>query len=147
MLKTVRKLKENTGEKELFVVPETPLEEKFLVWFASQHCFPVKIVNNRQSIQFLASNDPTRLQINMHRAFQLFKERFRYVEIPPVSGLLFEEAKEILHKYKVAWIIEREVASRDFPAGTVISQKPDPGGVAITDSIVYLVLSRGGEAG
>lgn len=143
MLHAVLRINERSGLKELFLVPSTDLEEKFLVWFSTSRRLERQKVNGRTSLRFPVENAPESLEANMQRAFEEFKKRYRYVEIPNVRGLTVAAAKEELRLHDLTWAIEREVESAEHPHGVVISQKPPAGaGVSITESVVYLEVSR-----
>jgi hypothetical protein len=144
MFKSVIKLNDRTGEKNLYIVPSTGLEEKFVSWFSGEYMVQKETINGRMSLWFPIGNDPSDLEQNMQRAYEEFKKRFRYVEIPSVTGLTLLAAKDELRTQNMTWGIEREIESHDHPKGTVISQKPPAGaGVSITDSVIYLTVSKG----
>jgi hypothetical protein len=143
MIKPVLKMDERTGEKLLFMVPETELEEKFIIWFCHQHDLPRQRVNNRESLRLPGYNDPEEAERNLYAAFRQFKEKYRYTEIPDLSGMTVEAARREIHLRGLTWKVEREMPDHRFPPGTVISHQPPAGSAAVPDSVVRLVVSSG----
>jgi hypothetical protein len=142
MLKPVIKVNEETGEKQLFMVPESDLEERFVLWFSFENSIPRKRVNKRESLAFHHMSDPELAQQSLLRAFETFKTRFNYVEIPYVVGVPIARAREELHMRGLQWAVEREVETNEYPPGTVVSQNPLSEAVAGPQSVVYLTISK-----
>lgn len=143
MIHPVIKLDERTGTKFLYLVPETELEEKFILWFCHQHDLPRQRINRKESIRFPIYNDPEDTQKNIYAAFHEFKEKFRYVEIPNLTGLTQDDAAKELRLRGLGWDVHSELESRAHPAGFVVGQHPSAGSAVVSDSTVRLVLSRG----
>lgn len=142
MLKPVMKVDEETGQKQLFMVPESDLEERFVIWFAFQHSVPRLRVNKRESLVFHFMNDPELVTFNVNKAFENFKSDYKYVEIPYLIGVSLARARDELRHRGLEWAIEREVASKEYPPGYVISQNPLSEAVAAPQSVVYLTISK-----
>ncbi|MDQ7825518.1 MAG: PASTA domain-containing protein [Candidatus Eremiobacteraeota bacterium] len=142
MLKPVLKKNEETGEKQLFMVPESDLEERFVLWFAFHHSVPRLRLNRRDALVFHALNDPDTVQYNLTMAFEEFKKRYNYVEIPYLVGVSLSRAREELRMRGLQWAIEREVATSEYPPDHVISQNPLKEAVAAAQSVVYLTISK-----
>jgi len=124
MLKPVIKTNEKTGEKQLFMVPESDLEERFVLWFSFQNNIPRERINKRDSLVFHHMSDPDMAQQSVMRAFDAFKKRYNYVEIPYLVGVPLARAREELHLHGLQWAIEREVENNEYPPGHVIAQNP-----------------------
>lgn len=146
MMRPVIKLDERSGEKYLYIVPETELEEKFVLWFCQQNSLPRQRVNRRESIRFPVFNDPDDTQKNVYAAYHKFKEKYRYLEIPNLTGLMKDDAIRELRLQGLTWDLHSEIQSR-HPAGMVVGQHPAPGSASASDSIVRLVLSLGSGEG
>lgn len=141
MLKPVIKVDEESGEKQLFMVPESDLEERFVLWFSFENGIPRRRVNKRESLVFHHMSDPEMAQQSLLRAFENFKKRFSYVEIPYLIGVPFSRAREELHLRGLHWAIEREVETNEYPPGTVVGQNPLSEAVATPQSVVYLSIA------
>lgn len=139
----VLKVDELSGEQFLFIVPETDLEEKFILWFCHQHDMPRQRVNRRESIRFPGWNSPEDTQKNLYAAYHRFRERYKYKEIPDLLGKTREEALRELRFHGLTWSEEPDTESRIYPAGTVAFQQPSGGSSIISESVVRLVFSRG----
>ncbi|GEM_PF-1923023 len=142
MLKPVIKTEEETGQKQLFMVPESDLEERFVIWFAFQHGVPRLRVNKREALVFHFLNDPEMVTHNVNKAFENFKSDYKYVEIPYLIGVSLARARDELRHRGLEWAIEREVKSDQFPPGHVVSQNPLSDAVCSPSSVVYLTISR-----
>jgi len=142
MLKPVIKVNEETGEKQLFIVPESDLEERFVLWFSFENSIPRQRVNKRESLMFHYMNDPDLAQQSLLKAYEAFKRRFNYVEIPYLIGVPFARAREELHMRGLQWAIEQEVETDEYPPGTVIGQNPLKEAVVSPHSVVYLRITR-----
>lgn len=142
-MKAVIKLNDETRNKDLYIVPETDLEERFFIWFNFQYGIPRQRINNKESLQFPGSNDSEQTIENLEQAFAKYKIRFRYREIPNVIGISLSKASKKLKEYGVNWAVEKETFSAGFPPGYVIFQKPRAGSVSMPDSVVYLTVSLG----
>lgn len=140
----VIKLDERSGEKFLYIVPETDLEEKFILWFSHMHDLPRQRVNRRESLRFPMWNDPEDTQKNVYAAYHKFCDKYRYMEIPNVIGRMKDDAIRELRLLGLTWDLDAEVESR-HPAGMVVGQHPSGGSATVSDSIVRLVISRGLE--
>jgi len=142
MLKPVMKIDEETGQKQLFMVPESDLEERFVIWFAFQHSVPRLRVNKRESLVFHFMNDPELVTFNVNKAFENFKSDYKYVEIPYLIGVSLSRARDELRHRGLEWAIEREVNSKEYPPGYIVGQNPLSEAVAAPQSVVYLTVSR-----
>jgi len=78
MLKPVIRLKEKSDDKQLFIVPENDMEERFIIWFAFDNSLRTQRINNRESLEFPIQNDPNITQQNMIRAYEQFLKKYRY---------------------------------------------------------------------
>jgi len=78
VLKPIYKLDETTGERQLFIMPEDLLEEKFVLWFSFDQNLPRQRIGEWECMQFPHNNDPEVLQHNVIRAFEDFCRRFKY---------------------------------------------------------------------
>jgi hypothetical protein len=145
MLKPVIRVNEESGEKQLFMVPESDLEERFVLWFAFENSIPRQRVNNKESLVFHHMSDPDMAQQSLLRAFENFKKRFNYMEIPYLIGVTLQRAREELHFRGLHWAIEREVETDEYPPGTVVGQNPLSEAVAAPQSVVYLSISKAKE--
>jgi hypothetical protein len=142
MLKPVTKMSEETNEKQLFIVPESDLEERFILWFAYENSVPRQRVNNKEALMFHHMSDPEMLQHNVTKAFENYKIRFNYVEIPYLIGVSLARAREELHMRGLQWAIEREVDTTEFPPEFIIGQNPLKEAVVAPQSVVYLTVSK-----
>jgi hypothetical protein len=142
MLKPVMKIDEETGQKQLFMVPESDLEERFVIWFAFQHSVPRLRVNKREALVFHHMNDPELVTYNVNKAYENFKIDYKYVEIPYLIGVTLSRARDELRHRGLEWAIEREVKSDQYPPGYVVSQNPLSDAVASPQSVVYLTISK-----
>jgi len=142
MLKPVLKMNEETAQKQLFMVPESDLEERFVLWFAFHHDVPRQRVNKRESLIFHHLSDPGMVQQNLMKAYEDFKQRYNYVEIPYLIGVTLARAREELHYRGLQWAIEREIISQDYPPGYIVGQNPLKEAVAAPQSVVYLTVSK-----
>lgn len=138
MLKAVVRLDERSGEKFLYIVPETQLEEKFVLWFCNEHNFLRERVNRRDSIRLPGYNDPEEAVRNIYPAFREFKQRFRYVEIPDLRGVDFDRAVKELRDLGLTWTLDGEREDPRFPPGAVVWQHPPPGSAVIGQSVVRI---------
>ena len=141
LFKAVLRRNETSGENELFVYGETELEEKFIIWFSFEHDIPRLRVNMREALKFPPQNDQETTLRNLTRAFELFKKRYNYVEIPYLVGMSLERAKTELKMLNLEWAIEREIYTDDVPPGHVAAQNPLSGAVASPHGVVYLSVA------
>lgn len=138
MLKPVVCPDKASGGKSLFIVPESELEEKFILWFCTQHNLPRERINRRESLKLPGWNDPEEAVRNLYPAFRDFKERFRYVEIPDLVGMSLDHAAGRLRELGLTWDLEGEREDPRYPPGAVVWQHPPPGAAAIAQALVRL---------
>ncbi|MHB2019276.1 MAG: PASTA domain-containing protein [Candidatus Xenobia bacterium] len=142
MLTPVLTLNDETGKRELYVVPSSELEEKFVVWFSHQHGVPQVRHRGRFALQLPEWNDPDHVMNNVNAAYEQFVKRFHYTEIPNLIGLPLERAIEQLAECGLHWSIVREENHPGVPPGTVLRHNPRPQSTAVMDSVVYLDITR-----
>lgn len=130
------------GEEFLYMRAETPLEEKFILWFATRHGLRRQRVDSRESLRLPGGNDPQLAVENVHEAYREFCDEFHYVELPPLYGVEFDKATQIIRSLGLAWEIEGSLEDLRFAPGTVVHQHPSPGPVSIPDGVVRLVLNK-----
>jgi hypothetical protein len=143
-MKHVYKL-DDSGQKYLYIVPESELEERFFIWFGFQYGMMKFRVNGKDSLRFPAVNDPEQTIQNLRQALSIYCERFRYLEIPNVTGLPLPEARNKLEEKNVQWAVQKEIFSRTHPRGFVVFQNPRGGSTSTPNSIVYLDVSKGSD--
>lgn len=127
----------------LYMVPQTDLEEKFILWFSFHNDLARQRRGKRECLKLPAQNDPELAVRNVYQAYQEFCRKFRYVEIPSLYGLEPERAQQILRQLGLTWQFEGVRQDRRYPAGTVVSQRPSPGAAARVEGVVYLGLNQG----
>lgn len=127
----------------LYMVPQTDLEEKFVIWFAFQNHLDRRRRGKRECLKLSCHNDPDDAARNLYQAYRDFCQKFRYVEIPDLYGLEPEKAQQILRQLGLTWQFEGVRHDRRYPVGTVVSQRPSPGTAARVEGVVYLGLNQG----
>lgn len=125
------------------MVPQTDLEEKFVLWFAFRHDMERERRGKRECLRFPPQNDPDLATRNLYQAYREFCKQYRYVEIPDLYGLEPEVAQQLLRQLGLAWQYEGVRYDRRYPVGTVVSQRPSPGAAARVEGVVYLSLNQG----
>ncbi len=125
------------------MVPQTDLEEKFVLWFSFQNDLQRVRRGRRECLKFPPSNDPELATRNVYQAYREFCQQFRYVEIPNLYGMEPEKAQQSLRQLGLAWKFEEGRHDRRYPVGTVVSQRPAPGAAARVEGVVYLGLNQG----
>lgn len=131
------------AENALYMVPQTDLEEKFILWFSFRHNLDRERRGKRECLVLPAQNDPELATRNLYQAYREFCKRYRYVEVPNLYGLEPEKAQQLLRQQGLAWQFEGVRQDRRYPAGTVVSQRPAPGATAQMEGVVYLSLNQG----
>lgn len=130
------------AETWLYLVPETRLEEKFVIHFSFENGLASDRVQGRESLRLPAGNDDSQAVENVRLAFERFCRRFGYVEVPDLRGLDLTEAADVVRDLGLAWTIHGYREEPNYPPGSVISQHPEPGPVSIPEGVVKLVLNQ-----
>ena len=127
MLKIINAEDITTGARRILVEGVTLLEKRFITWFSCEHAIDKIRLNNGDALMFDAENDIDQLETNMKAAFQAFKTRFNYFEVPQVIGMTLDDATGKITEAGLTWAIEAEKPSEQYTDGYIIEQAPEDG--------------------
>ncbi len=131
----------STGEERILVEGETTLEEKFILWISCEEDISRIRKDRKEALVFDPLNDIEQLRKNITSAFEDFKIRFNYAEIPSVIGMPFSEGTAKIIGMGLFWTIEKEEPSTKYPQGYIINQSPQEGITSTPYYPIRLIIS------
>lgn len=142
MLNATLKLDEFTKEKKLYITAENDLERRFILWFAFEYNVKRTRLGKQDALEFSGQSDPELTRSNLMRAFDNYKTRFKYVEIPDFVGQDCKAACREMQRLGIRWAITDEVEAPDCPAGAIVTQTPRMEVKALPDCVVHLTVAK-----